>query len=223
MTDNTISGDRRRRRAPSLEPEERRAAIIAATLPLLLERGVSVSTQQIARAAGIAEGTIFSVFPDKHSLIHATVLSSFEPTPIVAAIAAVDPDLELRDRLTTVIHVIADQLVATEPLVAALRSQTVPAEVKEPFLAEVARYRQHLVTAVADVIKPDRRLLRQSPTMVAQLVVAMVFATTRGTFGLGDALDTSEISTLLLDGLLKRDHAAGPARQPTRSTERVRR
>lgn len=218
MTDNTSGRDRRRRRAPSLEPEERRAAIIAATLPLLLERGVSVTTQQIARAAGIAEGTVFSVFPDKHSLIHATVLSGFEPTRVVAAIGAVDPGLELHDRLTAVIDIIADQLLATEPLVAALRGQAVPAEVKEPFLEEVARYRQRLVTAVAEVVEPDRRLLRRSPAMVARLVVAMVFATTRGTFGLGEALDTSEISTLLLDGLLSHDPDDAPARRPAGRT-----
>ncbi|MFE3203675.1 TetR/AcrR family transcriptional regulator [Embleya sp. NPDC059237] len=236
MTDTT-SRATRRRRAPSLEPEERRAAIIAATLPLLLERGVSVTTQQIARAAGVAEGTIFSVFPDKHSLVHAAVLSGFEPTPIVAAIAAIDPNPDLRDRLSAVIRVIADQLVATEPLVAALRTQSVPAEVREPFLAEVARYRQRLVAAVAEVVEPDRDTLRRPPTMVAQLVVAMVFATTRGTFGLGDALDTDEIATLLLDGLLVREQAPeqapGPApaptptldptRQPPRSTKRARR
>lgn len=218
VIDDTSEGNRRRRRAPTLEPEERRAAIIAATLPLLLERGVSVTTQQIARAAGIAEGTIFGVFPDKQSLLHATVLSGFEPTPVVAAIGAIDPGLELRDRLTAVIGVIADQLVGTEPLVVALRGQAVPAEVKEPFLAEVARYRQRLVAAVADVVRPDDHLLCHSPGTVAQLVVAMVFATTRGTFGLGEALGTGEISTLLLDGLLRRDHAAGPAGRQDRST-----
>jgi AcrR family transcriptional regulator len=213
----------RRRRAPSLEPEERRTAIITATLPLLLEHGLSVTTQQIARAAGIAEGTIFGVFPDKLSLIHATVLSSFEPSAIVRAISAIDPRLELRDRLTAVIGIIAEQLVTTEPLVAALRSHAVSAEIREPFLAEVARYRQRLVAAVADVVEPDRRSLRRSPGMVAQLVVAMVFATTRGTFGLGEALDTGEISTLLLDGLLTREAAAGAERRPAGSAGRVRR
>lgn len=216
-------GVRRRRRAPTLDPEERRAAIIAATLPLLLERGVSVTTQQIARAAGIAEGTIFSAFPDKQTLVHATVLSSFEPSALVTAIGAIDPGLELRDRLAEVIGIIADQLVTTEPLVAALRSQPVPAEVRDPFLAEVARYRQRLIAAVADVVEPDGRLLRQPPVMVAQLVVAMVFATSRGTFGLGDALDTSEISTLLLDGLLRRDQDTGPAQRPARASGKVRR
>ena len=56
-----------RTRATALPPSERRAEIVAATLPLLLAHGAAVTTRQIAEAAGIAEGTIFRVFPDKES------------------------------------------------------------------------------------------------------------------------------------------------------------
>jgi AcrR family transcriptional regulator len=47
-----------------MAPDDRRRAIVAAVVPLLLEHGDDVSTRQIADAAGIAEGTIFRVFPD---------------------------------------------------------------------------------------------------------------------------------------------------------------
>ena len=56
-----------------MPPEARRAAIIEATLPLLLERGAGISTRQIAEAAGIAEGTIFRVFPDKDAVVQAAI------------------------------------------------------------------------------------------------------------------------------------------------------
>ena len=54
-----------------MPPEERRAALVEATLPLLLEHGATVSTRQIAEAAGVAEGTIFRVFESKDDLVHA--------------------------------------------------------------------------------------------------------------------------------------------------------
>ena len=58
-----------RRRAAMLPADERRAAIVEAARPLLLEHGEMVTTKQIAEAAGIAEGTIFRAFPDKDAVI----------------------------------------------------------------------------------------------------------------------------------------------------------
>ena len=53
------------KRASAMPAEERRTAIIEAVRPLLAEYGESVTSKQIAAAAGIAEGTIFRVFADK--------------------------------------------------------------------------------------------------------------------------------------------------------------
>ena len=61
--------DEKRRRAPAMSQEERRAAIVRSTLPLLIEHGGTVSTSQIAAAAGIAEGTVFRAFKDKQDLL----------------------------------------------------------------------------------------------------------------------------------------------------------
>jgi AcrR family transcriptional regulator len=86
-TDESSGG--RRRRAAAMPPDERRAAIMAATLPLLLEHGLAVTTRHIAEAAGIAEGTIFRVFPDKETLIEATVEAAIDPSASERALEAI--------------------------------------------------------------------------------------------------------------------------------------
>ena len=71
-----------------MTPDERRLAIIEAVAPLLVDHGATVTTKQMAEAAGIAEGTLFSVFPDKRSVILATIKQRMDPEPLRIALAA---------------------------------------------------------------------------------------------------------------------------------------
>jgi AcrR family transcriptional regulator len=89
-----------RKRASALPPDERRSAIIDATLPLLLENAEMVTTRQIAEASGIAEGTIFRVFADKDAVITAVIDAAVDPAPMEAALGELDPAAPL-DRLLT--------------------------------------------------------------------------------------------------------------------------
>src|SRR3954471_22378307 len=96
----------RRFRAAALPPEERRARIVAATLPLLLAHGSAVTTRQIAEAAGIAEGTIFRAFPDKESLFAAVIESATDTSSVDAALDAIDAGLPLETRLVAVVDIL---------------------------------------------------------------------------------------------------------------------
>src|SRR5438874_9838831 len=104
-----------------MAPEQRRAAIVAATVPLLREHGVTVSTRQIAQACGVAEGTLFGVFPDKDSLIRAAVLASFEPEALLAALGQIDRGLDLRARLTAALDLMRPGFERNVALLGALR------------------------------------------------------------------------------------------------------
>ncbi len=86
-------------RARPLSVEERRAAIVDAVIPLILEHGSEITTRQIAEAAGVAEGTIFRAFGDKDSIIDAAVERFFDPAPLQRQVAAIDGDLPLREKV----------------------------------------------------------------------------------------------------------------------------
>jgi AcrR family transcriptional regulator len=84
--------------------DDRRAAILDATVPLLRERGTNVTTREIAAAACVAEGTLFRVFPDKEALVRAAVVHALDPAPLLAELRAIDTDVDLRSAVTTAVE-----------------------------------------------------------------------------------------------------------------------
>ncbi|WP_432824998.1 TetR/AcrR family transcriptional regulator [Dactylosporangium sp. CA-092794] len=200
----------RRRRVPALAPDERRAALIAATLPLLRTHGAAVTTRQIAEAAGVAEGTIFGVFPDKASLLSAALRSAFEAGPVLRALSAIDPQAGLRERLSDAAAILIRRVEGSAPLMMLARTMQVPAD-ESPFTA-LLEGRRRLTEAVTALIEPDRDQLRRSPDTTARLLFALVVSAVRGELPTDDGLLTpDEIVAVLLDGLLKRPADPGVA------------
>lgn len=182
-----------------MAPEDRRAALVAATIPLLHEHGLEVSTKQIARAAGVAEGTIFGVFPDKRSLLIAAIVQAFDPAPTLAAIAAIDPGRDLRARLTAAATLINERFAGNARLMAEIPHAHHPRD-PEAF-ARMNRARLQLQTALTELIEPDAALLRRTPAEVARLVLLFCGANSYGPFA-DRRFDGDELVSLLLDGLL---------------------
>ena len=85
--------------------------IVAATLPLLLEHGDRVTSNQIAEAAGIAEGTIFRAFADKDEIIVAVIESALDPAPLEAALAGIPADLAFEDGLAAAVVIIQQRVI----------------------------------------------------------------------------------------------------------------
>jgi AcrR family transcriptional regulator len=202
-----------RRRARPLPADERRLALITATLPLIREHGAGVSTRQIAQACGVAEGTIFRVFPDKDSLIRQAVEAAFDPAPLVARIRGVDPSAPLDERLVAVVDIMQERLVGVFDLLGALNMRRPPGadsvQGGRPGVEGWPMPRRPSADAVhaaiARVIAPDRSQLRIPSMKVARALRLLVFAATHPGITDGQPLTAKEIVALVLDGVRVHD------------------
>ena len=102
--------------------EARRAMIVHAVLPLLIEHGAGVTTSQIARAAGIGEGTIFRAFKDKDELFDACTAEALRPDHVLDAIAEIPIDQPLEDRLVEAADALSAHLERMGALMGALHA-----------------------------------------------------------------------------------------------------
>jgi AcrR family transcriptional regulator len=186
------------RRAPPLSADARRASIIAAALPLLRLHGTQVTTAQIAMAAGIAEGTLFRVFPDKDALIRAAICSAFDPAPTERALAAVDAGLGLRERLIAAVEILQRRVAEIWQLMAIL-GMTVP--VQSAIASRSAPGSDGSVRLIATMFDPYRAELRCEPEHAARLLRMMTFAGTHPRICEGSPLTAGEIVAVMLDGI----------------------
>ena len=107
--------------------EERRRDIIAATLPLIETEGFSVSTKKIADAAGIAEGTIFRVFPTKEDLLRAAMDSYMDLTDLIDKINAINPSRPLEDKISEIIDIVQESATRVRTFMLAMRGRRIQA------------------------------------------------------------------------------------------------
>ncbi|QLH19857.1 TetR/AcrR family transcriptional regulator [Streptomyces sp. Rer75] len=191
-----------RRRAPAMDPDQRRKMIVAAALPLVVEYGAAVTTAKIARAAGIGEGTIFRVFPDKDTLLAACVAEATRPDDAVAHLEAIDLDQPLTTRLTEAAEVMRGHMTRIGALAATGRlERRPPGESAEggglpDREAGLAAPR----AALAALLEPDRESLRLAPERLADsFQLLLMFA---GRSGVNDPLTTDELVDLFLHGAL---------------------
>ncbi|MFJ5924587.1 TetR/AcrR family transcriptional regulator [Kitasatospora sp. NPDC092948] len=183
-----------RRRAPSMDAERRREMIVRAALPLVVEYGGAVTTRQIARAAGIGEGTVFRVFADKDAVLDACVAEALRPEPALDELAAIPLTLPLPDRLVEAAAALRAHLDRLGALLGALyatngraRTRTGPAPDRAAGTLPVRR-------ALAELVEPERELLRLSPDRLAALFLGLLFS--------ADAPDPAELVDVLLHGAL---------------------
>lgn len=175
-------------RAPAMPAEARRDAIVRATLPLLLERGTAVSTRQIAEAAGIAEGTIFRVFPDKDAVIRAGVELAFDPEPVEEALVAIDRAQPFEAQLAEAVAVIQRRLADIWRLISTVGVDRPPAPPPDS-------------PALAALFEPVADRLRTDPVTAARRLRAVTLAVSHPVLMADQPPSPKEIVSLLLDGI----------------------
>jgi AcrR family transcriptional regulator len=222
-----------RERARRLPPQERREALINATLPLVLWHGPGVTTRQIAEAADVAEGTIFRVFADKEALIRAVVERAMDPSGTLRDLDGIDRGLPLRAKLETAVTIMQSRLQGVFALIDALGWQGPPGgrdgrhpDDRHPGCDRAAHVRRQVHDerpvddrhrhqqmndqfreALVDVIADDRVLLRVPASELAAALRLLVFSATHPRISDGNPLTPRQIVGIVLDGLLH--HSGG--------------
>ena len=200
-----------------MSQEERRAAIVRTTLPLLVEHGGTVSTSQIAAAAGIAEGTVFRAFKDKQDLLLACMRAGMDSGEVIARIEAIDLSGPVAERLTEGIRVVSSYLDRVWSLGQALRAGGVGPEAmqrqmhgdgdddapREPGppaeLLRVFQVMSRLIDKTADN-------LRVQPERAVRMLLSFIVTNRLQSAELGQPVDDpAELVDLFLHGVVHND------------------
>lgn len=188
-------------RAKPLSPDERRTAILDAVIPLLVERGAAVTTAEMAAAAGIAEGTIFRVFPDKNALLHAAIGKTLDPDPIVAAFGDIDPHGDLQEQLTEAATILATRYEKTTALISMARSM--PDHGKpSPEAHRIAHDAMVTVaTALTSLLERHRDRLRVATPQAAIILRGLIFANAHRLLHGDERMSPAQIVDVLVNGI----------------------
>ncbi|WP_370973080.1 TetR/AcrR family transcriptional regulator [Amycolatopsis sp. cg9] len=167
-----------------MSAEARRAMIVHAVLPLLIEHGANVTTSQIARAAGIGEGTIFRAFKDKDELFDACTAEALKPDHVLDAIAEIPIDQPLADRLVEAAEALGAHLERMGALMGALhasgrvRHRDPEQRLKDQRKTWKGGRRESMAAmrgAMVELFTPEKDRLRLPPEQLAGLFLTVLF------------------------------------------------
>ncbi|WP_072314233.1 TetR/AcrR family transcriptional regulator [Agrococcus sp. Marseille-P2731] len=188
---------------PRLSNDARRAQIVEAVTPAVLEHGAAITSRQLADAAGVAEGTLFKAFGDKESLLTALVehhmtderTEGFESDSLEAVVE-------------TMVGVLVERMRFMFQLVVALGpiAQRVAGERRADF--EQSKH------WIAEHFEPYAGQLRVTPLVAADLVRTLSWAAAASWGEDAPVSSADDILQVLLHGIVRTD-AEPDASAPT--------
>lgn len=186
-------------------------------MPLLMEHGRDVTTRQIADAAGVAEGTIFRVFPSKDALVDAALAQAFDPTALIVGLRAIDADLPLRERLVQAVDVIQERFFNVFALMTSVGLVHPPAEHARARTSGGSRgsWPAPVLELMVDLITPDAEALRCSPHELARLLRLLTFSGSHRMIADGALLTPAQIVDVVLYGVTEPRSADGSRSRAT--------
>ena len=195
-------------RAKPLPPDDRRREIIEAVIPLLLEKGATLSTREIADAAGVAEGTVFSVFPDKASVIVEAVKATVDPESTRAALAEIPWDGAFTEQLELAVGFLMERGERIGVLVGVLRAMQRDGTDK-PAAAHrfVKDSHARILDALAELLERHEARLKTTPERAAVVLWGLVFANAHSLMEDDLKLDAGEIVDMALNGIADHETA----------------
>lgn len=192
-----------KQRAEPLAPDDRRKAIVGAVIPLLLEHGASATTAHMAEAAGIAEGTIFRVFPDKAALVHEALRASFDPAPTLDQLAAIERDLPLATKLRKAAAIILKRSERVHSLAGVLRSMPPAGQTHSEDTHKMAVEANSLILwGLTRLFEDESSSLAVEPARAAAAFRALLFAVSFPLCDPAELITADEAIEVLLNGVM---------------------
>lgn len=203
VTEDAVTAEPRTRAQP-MQAEDRKAMIVDAVIPLLLEHGRSVTSRQIAEAAGIAEGTIFRAFGDKETLVQAAIEKYLDPEPLREALRRIDPALPLEHKVRAILYLLRERFTSV------MRIMPVVGHRRPP----VPQARGEFATIIAQVLQPEADELNWPPERVAHLLRLLSFSAAFPDLNEGIEFSIDDLARMSLVGIAGTSPHVSPALVP---------
>jgi AcrR family transcriptional regulator len=205
-----------------MDPDDRRDALIEVFVRLAHREGRNPTTSEIAQEAGVAEGTIFRVFPTKEVLEQEAVQAAFCPAPVRRRIAAIDPEGSLRDRLVDFTRIMQMRFTEVFGLMGALGLTQPPNRGPHQACYDAGRHlrghadeeehvaaHQPLLEAVHELLVHDEDQLVVPGTDVVHRIRLLTFSGSHPGIADGKTLTPEAIVDTVLFGLVRRTPCGG--------------